>query len=93
MVLGIEKWFNITAVIILVISLLNVEGCSSAGFLRFTHNDDYASRGESSLWVNRKKTTKFANNMSYRLPYSKIISFMTNMITAVRMNHFSVPAL
>ena len=27
------------------------------GFLRSTHNDDYASRGESSLWVDRKKPT------------------------------------
>ena len=27
------------------------------GFLRSTHNDDCASRGESSLWVDSKKTT------------------------------------
>ena len=37
------------------------------------------------------KTNLFANNMSYRLPQLKLISSMTNIITAVMMNVFSVP--
>ena len=28
--------------------------------------------------------------MSYRLPYSKLVSGMTNIITAVMLNHFSM---
>ena len=29
--------------------------------------------------------------MSYRLPYSKLMSGLTNMITAVMLNHFFMP--
>ena len=39
-----------------------MEACSSCswqlvGFLRSTHNNDCASRGELLLWVDRKKPT------------------------------------
>ena len=37
------------------------------------------------------KTNLFATNMSYRLPKLKIISGMTNIITAVILNVFSMP--
>ena len=37
------------------------------------------------------KTNLFATNMSYRLPKLKIISGMTNIITAVMLNVFSLP--
>ena len=37
------------------------------------------------------KTNLFATNMSYRLPKLKIISGMTNIITAVMVNVFSMP--
>ena len=46
--------------------------------------------GESSLWVNLKNQL-FVHNMSYRHLYSKPISGMTNIITAVMLNHFSMP--
>ena len=37
------------------------------------------------------KTNLFATNMSYRLPKLKIISGMTNIITAVMVKVFSMP--
>ena len=36
-----------------------------------------------------QKTNLFAPSMSYRLPTFKIISYMTNIITAVVLNVFS----
>ena len=39
------------------------------------------------------KTNLFATNMSYRLPKLKIISGMTNIITAIMLNVFSLPRI
>ena len=42
-------------------------------------------------WGKRSKTNIFAKNVSYRLPTLKTINSMTNIITAVMSNVFSMP--
>ena len=94
-ILGTEKTPSMTAVIILVIPRIIYQIRMPLAHVlktetsRFTHlqNNAFVFTGEPN------KTNCFATNMSYRLPIFQAMSGITNIITAVMLNVFSMPRI